>query len=352
MRYGILLNLPRDRRGVRISELINDGTIAAWDGHGSPSSQEKGSGDVPYIRVSDIVNWELYRNPVSGVSQEVYERFTRNRSCPQAGDVIFVRRGSYRIGTVAMASPRDTNVLLTRELLTMRVQENIHGITPAYLLAMLSTDVVQDQIKDYVFYDTTMPTIGDRWKHLVLPIHRHRSDLDHTSSYVSAAINAKWDAQDQVDELCKRSAELRHRRHAMSTKKHGHRSSISTRYAIIDNFSSWTAVSAGRRSRLRKNEEICPALEKSISSRFYAGGRGRRGLDEVIHPPFDHIMIRTLKKKYPEFRDRLGGRTKGFSLKGIKHYSHYQQIIELFVSIAKQERCKLIEVGQYWNCCE
>ena len=184
----------------------------------------------------------------------------------------------------------------------------------------------------------------------------------------------------------------------MSTKKHGHRSSISTRYAIIDNFSSWTAVSAGRRSGLRKNEEICPALEKVdfqqvlcnerpidkqefdqwhiaqvqrfgneaecsagwaakiinvyLKTQCYVGGRGRRGLDEVIHPPFDHIMIRTLKKKYPEFRDRLGGRTKGFSLKGIEHYSHYQQIIELFVSIAKQERCKLIEVGQYWNCCE
>lgn len=195
------INLPADRRAVRVSELLGDGTIRAWDGHGSPSSQEKGSGNIPYIRVSDIVNWELYRNPVSGIEQEVYERFLRNKERPQAGDVIFVRRGSYRIGTVAMASPRDTQVLLTRELLTMRVQDNDHGITPAYLLAMLSSEYVQDQIADYVFYDTTMPTIGDRWKHLVLPIHRERSDLDHTAAYVDAALNAKWEAQEQVDKL-------------------------------------------------------------------------------------------------------------------------------------------------------
>lgn len=195
------LDLPPDRRGVRISDLLADGTITAWDGHGSPSSQEKGVGNIPYIRVSDIVNWELYRNPVSGIGQDVYDRFVRNKPRPQAGDVIFVRRGSYRIGTVAMASPRDTEVLLTRELLTMRVQDNAHGLTSAYLLVMLSSDIVQRQIKDYVFYDTTMPTIGDRWKHLVLPIHRDRKDLDETAAYVEQAIKAKWAAQDQVDRL-------------------------------------------------------------------------------------------------------------------------------------------------------
>ena len=58
-----------------------------------------GEGDIPYIRVSDIVNRELYRNPTAGVNEETYERLTGNRPQVKPRDVIFVRRGSYRIGT-------------------------------------------------------------------------------------------------------------------------------------------------------------------------------------------------------------------------------------------------------------
>ena len=177
------------------------------------------------------------------------------------------------------------------------------------------------------------------------------------------------------------------------------RSDVSTRHKIIDNFALWTAVSAApRRSGLRKNEEICPALEKVdfqqvlcnerpidkqefdqwheaqvqrfreeakcsvgwaakiinvyLKTQCYVGGRGRKGLDEVIHPPFDRVMIGTLKKKYPEFNGLLGGRNRGFSLTGVERYFRYQQIIELLASIARRERCKLIEMGQHWNCCE
>ena len=175
----------------------------------------------------------------------------------------------------------------------------------------------------------------------------------------------------------------------------GHdRSDVSTRHKMIDNFAAWTAVSAARRSGLR----VCPAIEKIdfqqvlcnegsidkqefdqwheaqvqrfgneakcsigwaakiinvyLKTQCYVGGRGRKGLDEVIHPPFDHVMIRTLKKKYPEFNDLMGGHSRRFSLKGLERYSRYQQIIESLASIARQERCKLIEMGQYWNCCE
>ena len=77
-----------------------------------------------------------------------------------------MRRGSYRIGTVAMASPRDERVLLTTELLTLRVTNttNKYGLTPFYLLGLLSSQLVQDQIDNYVFVDTTLPTIYERWK--------------------------------------------------------------------------------------------------------------------------------------------------------------------------------------------
>ena len=171
-------------------------------------------------------------------------------------------------------------------------------------------------------------------------------------------------------------------------------SDVSTRHKMIDNFAAWTAKLAAGPSRHR----VCPALEKIdfqqvlcnegpidkqkfdqwheeqvqrfgkeakcsiewaakiinvyLKTQCYVGGRGRKGLDEVIHPPFDHVLIRTLKEKYPKFNDLMGGRNGGFSLNGVECYSRYQRIIESLALIARQERCKLIEMGQYWNCCE
>lgn len=211
--YKGILNppeMPQESFGLSLGDLIDGGILGAWDGHGSPESQDKGQGNIPYIRVSDIVNWELYRNPVSGIPEHVYERLLGNKPTPEEGDVIFVRRGSYRIGTVAMASRRDKRVLLTRELLTLRVirPENEYGLTPFYLLAMLSSPTVQNQINHFVFVDTTLPNIGERWKYLALPIHKDRTDVERISAETERIIREKWCAQEMTDVLRKELGNL------------------------------------------------------------------------------------------------------------------------------------------------
>lgn len=195
-----VMPMPQGCIGVRLGDLVDAGILGAWDGHGSPPATAKGRGNIPYIRVADIVNWELYRNPVSGIPDEVYQRMVRNKEKPQAEDVIFVRRGSYRIGTVAMASPRDENVLLTRELLTFRVldKDNARGITAFYLLALLSSEFVQSQIRQKVFVDTTLPNISDRWKALVLPVHTDREEVALISAQAEQVVRKKWEAQEQI----------------------------------------------------------------------------------------------------------------------------------------------------------
>jgi len=194
--------LPAGCRGVRLGDLVDTGVVLAWDGHGSPKGEHKGTGPVPYIRVSDIVNWELYRNPVSGIPEHVYNKMIDGKPKPEKEDIIFVRRGSYRIGTVAMASPRDTDVVLTRELLTIRVTpDNSEGITPYYLLGMLSSSIVQQQIQSYVFMDTTLPNIADRWKHLTVPVHNSLSQITEISNLIQQSMKQKWAAQTRIDKL-------------------------------------------------------------------------------------------------------------------------------------------------------
>ena len=196
--------MPDGYASVSLGDLIDSHIIGAWDGHGSPRSEEKGRGQIPYIRVSDIVNWEMYRNPVTGIPKDEFLRVIgKNKHRPKVGDVIFVRRGSYRIGTVAMASPRDSEILLTRELLTIRVldPDNEYGLTPYYLLAALSSRTVQDQIPDLVCIDTTLPTIGERWKCLVLPIPENLAEIVRVSQEVKSSIMEKWSAQERIEKL-------------------------------------------------------------------------------------------------------------------------------------------------------
>ena len=102
-----------------------------------------------------------------------------------------------------MASPRDKKVLLTRELLTLRVanKKNRYGLTPFNLLAVLSSDEVQKQVPYLVFVDTTLPNIGDRWKYLMLPLRKNLQDMNSISDEVEKIIRQKWNAQENVDQL-------------------------------------------------------------------------------------------------------------------------------------------------------
>ncbi len=194
--------LPQGTRGVSIGQLIDEGILDVFDGHGSPPATEKGRGDVPYIRVNDVVNWELYRNPIAMVPEHIFNDMTRNRRLLEAGDVVFVRRGSYRIGTVAMASARDSRVLLTRELAVLRVvqMENQYGITPFNLLGMLAAPFVQAQIPYKTLIDTTLPNIGNRWQELVLPVSNAEA-MEDASVRIEHAMRKKWDAQEEIDQL-------------------------------------------------------------------------------------------------------------------------------------------------------
>ncbi len=101
-----------------------------------------------------------------------------------------------------MASRRDAQIVMTRELLTLRVSpDNEVGMTPYYLLALLSSNVVQDQTRPLTFYDTTLPNIGDRWRELLLPVYKDAAQAARMSEAVEQAIAAKWAAQDDIESL-------------------------------------------------------------------------------------------------------------------------------------------------------
>jgi type I restriction enzyme M protein len=186
---------------VSVKELIDKGIVKHYSGHGSPESGFKGKGDIPYVRVADIVNWEVYKNPTSMLPEYIYLQKKGKKGIDlKEEDILFVRRGSYRIGTVAMVSKFDTKVLLTKEISVFRVikKENEYGINPYYLLFLFSHRLTQQQLYNKVFVDTTLPNIGDRWKELLLPISEDKERVEEITKTIKNVLENKWKAQEKV----------------------------------------------------------------------------------------------------------------------------------------------------------
>lgn len=184
---------------IQVQELIKKGIIKYFSGHGSPPSGFKGKGGVPYIRVKDVVNWELYKDPTSSIPEWVYLKMKKEKELKEK-DIVFVRRGSYRIGTVAMVSPFDKECLLTRELLILRVmkEENEHDINPYFLIYLLSHKLTQQQLFNKILIETTLPNIGDRWKELYLPITKDKRHRKEITRKIQGIFEKKWQAIEEI----------------------------------------------------------------------------------------------------------------------------------------------------------
>jgi hypothetical protein len=61
-----------------IGELLNEGLLTAETGH-EIGKAAYGTGDIPFVRTSDISNWEIKSAPKQGVSQEIYEEYAGNQ---------------------------------------------------------------------------------------------------------------------------------------------------------------------------------------------------------------------------------------------------------------------------------
>jgi len=188
---------------ISIKQLMNENIIIAFDGHGSPPAEYKGRGEIPYIRVKDIVNWEVYKDPTSKIPLDIYQLKKGANKDLFKEDILYVRRGSYRIGSVAMASPYDTKVLLTREILVLRVinKENKYNLDPYYLLYLLSHKLTQMQSTNKILIETTLPNIANRWSELMLPISKDENERKRISTQIKNVINDKWKAVKRLDDL-------------------------------------------------------------------------------------------------------------------------------------------------------
>lgn len=158
-----------------------------------------GTGPIPFIRTSDISNWELKADPKHGVSREIYERL-KNKQDVQHGDILMVKDGTYLIGTCAIVSEADKEILFQSHLYKIRVNSNPYDINPYLLLAILSSTVVQKQIRCKQFTQDIIDSLGERINELILPVPKSKEACDRISGLVQQAVIKRIEARELAKE--------------------------------------------------------------------------------------------------------------------------------------------------------
>lgn len=185
---------------IPMDALCKRGIIEVSDGHGSPPAVYKGTGTIPYVRVADIINLEVYKNPTALIPEDIYLQKKGRGIDLEVEDLLFVKRGSYRIGSVALISPLDKQVLLTKEILVFRVVQptNEWDIDAYYLVYLLTHPWVKRQIHDKVLIETTLPNIAGRWRELLLPISKDKDTRLSIIEQVRKPFQLKWEATEKL----------------------------------------------------------------------------------------------------------------------------------------------------------
>lgn len=157
----------RNADHITIGQLIKKGYLKIKSGK-EIGSEAYGTGDVPFIRTSDINNYEISSDPTNSVSEDIYLQYADQQNL-KVGDILFIADGRYRIGKTAIITPYNIKCLIQSHIDILSLNDDA-PFTPFELLYTLNEDDVQDQIRSMVFIQSTLGTIGNRINEIALPL--------------------------------------------------------------------------------------------------------------------------------------------------------------------------------------
>jgi type I restriction enzyme M protein len=160
-------DLTSSARFSTLGDLVTVGILAIRKGH-EVGSQAYGTGDVPFIRTSDLSNFEISVDPTKAIADSIYEEYSQQQKL-KPGDLLMVVDGRYRIGTTAILTEANSRCVVQSHLRIISVLKP-DFIDPYELLFALNLPSVKLRIRDLVFVQSTLGTLGSRLLELRVPI--------------------------------------------------------------------------------------------------------------------------------------------------------------------------------------
>jgi len=190
-----LQSLSDTHKIVSIGELEKQGVISIEMGD-EVSKESYGTGTIPFIRTSDIANWEIKLDPKQGLSRDIYEKYKEKQDV-KANDILMVRDGTYLVGTCALITDDDKEIVFQSHIYKIRV-EDPNLLDPLLLLALLSCPLVRSQIFAKRFTQDIIDTLGERIHELQLPIPKERAEQLRIANEVKKIIQYKKAAKEMT----------------------------------------------------------------------------------------------------------------------------------------------------------
>lgn len=158
---------------ISIGEMIDKGYLVKKSGK-EVGSEAYGTGSIPFIRTSDISNFETASDPTNAVSEEIYQQYAAQQNL-ELGDILFIADGRYRIGKTAIITEYNIKSLIQShiEILSLTKQA---PLTPYEFLYCLNTSEVQQQVRNMVFIQSTLGTLGNRINEIAIRLPKRTKE--------------------------------------------------------------------------------------------------------------------------------------------------------------------------------
>lgn len=131
-------------------------------------SENYGTGDIPFVRTSEVANWEITADCTHCLSEETYQLY-KDKQKIEVEDILVVNDGTYLMGRTAMVTAADTKIVIQSHIRRIKVLKK-EILSPYLLLALLGLEIVQTQIESKSFRQGTISTLGSRISEVKVPI--------------------------------------------------------------------------------------------------------------------------------------------------------------------------------------
>lgn len=185
-------------------QTVNIGTIADLKKGDEVGSDvyigylDKRKTDVPFVRTSDIVNYELDQYPDFYIPVEIYNELNQGF---QAGDILFTKDG--KIGMVGMVTEYDKAIISSGFAgLRLKKKAEEYNITPEYLFLCLTIKEIGIYAsKRRTVVASTIPHLREeRLKEIEIPI-LDKPTIDEISNLVRQAFSLKDEKKRLISEV-------------------------------------------------------------------------------------------------------------------------------------------------------
>ena len=184
----ILDDLSSTHKIVSFGHLIDSGIVQVESGN-EVGKSSYGTGDIPFVRTSDIANWEIKSFPKQGLSDDIYRVYS-DRQDVKSGDILLVKDGTYLIGNNCFITEADSRIVYQSHIYKIRVT-NTKELSPEILFLLLNSSIVQRQFRSIQFTADIIDTIGRRIREVRLPIPVCRSRCETLSERTRTVLDKR-----------------------------------------------------------------------------------------------------------------------------------------------------------------